>query len=391
MSMFRRRLLMMAASQGPAIELPAGWHRIDYLSTDKNKKEYIDTGITGDKNTKVEMDVVPISYPAVGVFIFFDASIDNKRFAIIARRDIFNGDFGGEMKDLGVRCNIGSRYKLVKDGVGNYINDVEYPPNADSDMVTAPIRLSAITGTGNIYQTSLKIYICRMWKSGQLVRDYIPVSDGTQEALYDKVEQTLFFKDGSRSKYYPIEYVFTDIKNKEYFDTGILPTRNTKVEIKVRPKDYPNAGVWCIFGAGEYNQNRFIFTSYSKRFRAEYGTSVLDLGVTIDTNKDYVIVKDGPDNYINGTKLASNTTSEISVPFTLWLCGINSASSAPYITGNYIYYCKIWENGELLRDFIPMSNGKTEALYDQVTKTLFYKQSGPKTLDTDGEAEGGVE
>lgn len=97
------------------------------------------------------------------------------------------------------------------------------------------------------------------------------------------------------------------------------------------------------------------------------------------------------DIIIPGDPFKKYTASEISVPFTLWLCGINSASSAPYITGNYIYYCKIWENGELLRDFIPMSNGKTEAFYDQVTKTLFYKQSGPKTLDTDGEGEGGVE
>lgn len=187
-----------------------------------------------------------------------------------------------------------------------------------------------------------------------------------------------------------IEYVLTNIRQKEYFDTGILPTKNTKVEMKVRFKDYPAFGIFCMFGARSNNDN-FVFSTFGNRFRAEYGTSILDLGIAVSTSKIYVVVKDGPDNYVDGTKLTSNTTSEISISNTLCLCGINTLDSVAHITGNYIYYCKIWENGELLRDFIPMSNGKTEALYDQVTKTLFYKQSGPKTLDTGNEAEGGVE
>lgn len=185
-----------------------------------------------------------------------------------------------------------------------------------------------------------------------------------------------------------VVYVLTKIGQKEYFDTGVIPTRNTKVEMKVRFKDYPTFGVFSCFGVSGENNN-FLLRTHGNKLRAEYGTNVLDLGFAINNSTQYVVVKDGKDNYIDGVKYASNPTITLTTTRTLWLCGING--NTPYITGEYVYYCKIWENGEPVRDFIPVSDGTREALYDKVTKTLFYKQTGPKTLDTDNEAEGGVE
>ena len=46
-----------------------------------------------------------------------------------------------------------------------------------------------------------------------------------------------------------------------------------------------------------------------------------------------------------------------------------------------MYYCKTWNGGSLVRDFIPVKTScGTPAMYDQVTKTLFYnKGSGEFT------------
>lgn len=60
------------------------------------------------------------------------------------------------------------------------------------------------------------------------------------------------------------------------------------------------------------------------------------------------------------------------------------------ITGSHIYYCKMWQNGELVRSFIPVTDGTRQALCDEVTKTLFQKQTSSRTLDMNGKREGGV-
>lgn len=42
-----------------------------------------------------------------------------------------------------------------------------------------------------------------------------------------------------------------------------------------------------------------------------------------------------------------------------------------YVPKTYIYACKIWQNGNLVRDFIPVRVGTTGYMYDRVSGTLF--------------------
>ena len=189
--------MLWAASSGREEGLPAGYAPIEYLSTSNTRKEYIDTGISGDTNTKIELQAAGVTYTSFGVYSFFGA-IDSggNRFSILTRNNSFHADFGDNGKNLNLTLAVGEVYTLVKDGLDNYINGVPYASNpAKPSSRSLSVWLSAIHSEGGNYSfTGLRIYDCKIWKQGELLRDFIPVSNGREEALYDRVSGTLFPK-----------------------------------------------------------------------------------------------------------------------------------------------------------------------------------------------------
>lgn len=182
---------------------------------------------------------------------------------------------------------------------------------------------------------------------------------------------------GLPAGYSPIEYLTTDIRNKEYIDTGITGNNKLKVEIKLKFNDYSTYNTFVAFGTRVDNKT---FTLYCQTvnpgINTKYGsTTILNVLDGFDLNTVYTFIKDGPDNYVNGVKVKSNPEVATFTTNNILLSAENSTGNKN-ITGNHIYYCKMWQDGELVRSFVPVSNGTTEALYDEITKTLFYKQTG---------------
>jgi len=78
---------------------------------------------------------------------------------------------------------------------------------------------------------------------------------------------------------------------------------------------------------------------------------------------------------INGTKSSVGTiSSTFTSTLNMYLFGINNngLSNPAYMK---LYYCKIYDNGTLVRDFIPVLDwDMTPCMYDKVTEQLFYNQ-----------------
>lgn len=78
---------------------------------------------------------------------------------------------------------------------------------------------------------------------------------------------------------------------------------------------------------------------------------------------------------VNGTKSSVGTiSSTFTSSLNMYLFGINNngLSNPAYMK---LYYCKIYDNGTLARDFIPvLDNSGRPAMYDQVSGQLFYNQ-----------------
>lgn len=81
------------------------------------------------------------------------------------------------------------------DGTVNSINYGAGSPSALSMYMFARHRQD--NGVGNY--SKAKIYYCKIWNGGALVRDFIPVRVGQVGYMYDKVSGELFGNSGSGS------------------------------------------------------------------------------------------------------------------------------------------------------------------------------------------------
>jgi hypothetical protein len=82
----------------------------------------------------------------------------------------------------------------------------------------------------------------------------------------------------------------------------------------------------------------------------------------------------------NTEMIKSSLTTEVDNNFSFLLLAFNNNGTATTQNpGNYptkLFYCKIWENDILRRDFVPVRRNGRGLLYDRVTKTLYGSPNG---------------
>lgn len=180
--------------------------QVEYLES--TGTQYIDTGITGGSSSKIELVAASQNnseYQALvgarnGTLLSFSIwqysgsdQMTGPRFDYIA------STVGSNPNIVGGTWNTSGLNTVVKDGRYNYLNGVQL---ASNDEVTfscpCPFTLFAINNNGSpVFPAKCKMYSCRIYDSGVLVRDYIPVRKNGVGYLYDRVSKTLFGNAGT--------------------------------------------------------------------------------------------------------------------------------------------------------------------------------------------------
>lgn len=177
--------------------------------------------------------------------------------------------------------------------------------------------------------------------------------------------------------YTQVEYI--KATGVQYINTGILPTATTEIDIQYSYESAETYGMHFLSTVGFYTP--FPKPSANNFFSCRLGKE-----------KDlYIIPKAG---HIYTVKAYTNNTIEIDgVTYTGFTCGTSTTSTPLYMfayagnpgsgrhsgTGN-IYYCKIYNNGVLVRDFIPcISDTNAIGMYDLV-ENKFYGNNGTGTF-----------
>jgi hypothetical protein len=79
--------------------------------------------------------------------------------------------------------------------------------------------------------------------------------------------------------------------------------------------------------------------------------------------------------YVDGTKAVSANAGDFVAPVPLALFGLNNNGSVISHTKYNLHYCKLWDNGNLVRDFIPILDwDDNPCMYDKVSGELFYNK-----------------
>lgn len=179
------------------------------------------------------------------------------------------------------------------------------------------------------------------------------------------------------SGYKRLEYI--ESSGTQYVNTDFTPNQNTRVICKaVVPVS--NVTNW-LFGARTSNAaNMYSFLgAMAGNYRTDYGTITSAFPVSLNTTEPIIIDKNKNNTTIDGGNLSQIATQTFSAPVPLALFAVNTNGAISYGSCR-IYYCQIYDNGTLVRDYIPCqaTNGEI-GLWDDVNG-VFYGNAGTGTF-----------
>ena len=174
---------------------------------------------------------------------------------------------------------------------------------------------------------------------------------------------------------YDAEVEYLESTGTQYIDTGIIGGSSSKVEISAAsPNTAYNMG---LFGSRNASLVK-AFTVWQRATTADVGfdfaddaTNRVDAYAAWDTSGVNTVIKDGPNNTLNGVAGKNNATATFSCEYPFYLFCVNTAGTATSIFSGRIYACKIWQGSILVRDYIPVRVGDVGYMYDRVSGRLF--------------------
>lgn len=174
----------------------------------------------------------------------------------------------------------------------------------------------------------------------------------------------LSFRILTNSEYNLLNYI--ESTGTQYIDTDIIPNNNTVVKISIKKSgdiiDYERlCGVVNDFELLRNNTLNFMF-------RADNRNIYDDIDIS---NEKFKVLQFGKGNIFINNNIVYSYSNRFSTDKNLYL--FHSNGSDRY--GSFkLQYCKIYENDELIRNFLPVLNDNIPCLYDTVTDKYFYNQ-----------------
>lgn len=173
---------------------------VEYLQSDSDA--YIDTGISGNRPLEIQVGWIHTTYVRYACILgnYTSGGTSDNGWRIYLMTDSKGGINVGSLflnEATHFNCSANTRYDLTFSSNGITVNgsnvNVAYSGTGNSTHIYLFNRGDNPTSR-NI---NLKIYYCKIYDNGTLVRDFIPVRVGQVGYMYDRVSGTLFGNIGS--------------------------------------------------------------------------------------------------------------------------------------------------------------------------------------------------
>lgn len=233
---------------------------------------------------------------------------------------------------------------------------------------------------------------------------YVAVAENARdiEALYQTELQTVNVSSDSGSVsgfeveivkgdsslpggYTPVEYI--ESTGAQYIDTGFKMNQDTRVVMKVKATSI-SANAWAFEGrtsSSSASKGVFFYYSSNKLWNVDYNgssgrKSISGVAATDMLNIDY----DKNVCTINGVSV-THTAATFQSSYNLTLLAANTAGTVAGYLNAMLYSCQIYDNGTLVRDFVPAKNADGAAgLYDKAND-VFYPSASTTAFVAGGE------
>ena len=189
-----------------------------------------------------------------------------------------------------------------------------------------------------------------------------------------RMGQSRVWQQRFRKFYAPRNYLAST--GTQYINTGFYANNNTRIELKVMPIGISSGEDWqCIFSSKtSYLVNEYVvqINKENSNWYSAFGTNKNQFSSATD-NTQYTIDKNKNVTTINSvTDTLTDETFSATQPG--YIFADNESGATHFFTGR-LYYLKIYDNGTLVRDFIPAVDGNNVAgLYDKVGDIFYYNQ-----------------
>lgn len=224
-------------------------------------------------------------------------------------------------------------------------------------------------------------------KSGEYKCELLTVNVSADQGSVSGFEVTISKQAtvGVATKYTRLEYI--ESSGTQYINTGFNPNNNTRVVMDYQLTS--TSGWKAVFGAWVVSNGSYIksFTLISSGtfLRANYGNNSTQFPTSVslgsrkiaDMNKSVCSLSTGESVTVSSSSFTSS--------YPLYLSAANTSGSATEISSLKIYSCKIYDNGTLVRDYIPaLRSDGIAGLYDAVNDS-FVASSGSGNFTAGGE------
>lgn len=168
-----------------------------------------------------------------------------------------------------------------------------------------------------------------------------------------------------------LEYI--ESTGTQYIDTGFKHNQNTRVIMHVKPTGTLTANAFLFDGPTDDNSRKGVFYHYSKKkWAVDYNSSsnrtyISETSINADFQIDY-------DKNVCSINAEMKTFAEKTFQSTvnLTLLASNFGGNPQSFISAKLYSCQIYDNGVLIRDYIPaMNGGGVYGLFDKVNGEFY--------------------
>ena len=184
--------------------------------------------------------------------------------------------------------------------------------------------------------------------------------------------------------YTELEYIQSS--GTQYVDTGLNPNQDFGVTIDFQMTTV--SGWQCIFGAANSAQNADEYGVWHNSTNFGFYYASTNVTVSAEATARHLFVCSKNSIAVDGAAASSPAYTSFQTNYPLLLGAINYAGSKMYGSQIKIYSAKIYQNGSLVREFIPCKNAAgVIGLWDDVN-SVFYQNAGSGVFTAGPEVRG---
>lgn len=373
----------------------ADYKQLEYIEADGN--QWINTEFIPNQDTRIVLhyEMYSSSNSVVPLFGSRTSMDGSQAFVVWAYNDYYRFDYCSQKSNCSGVTPIGRRFILADGYSGRFVSDQkQWSVGNYTFSVPNPIYIFGMMENGGVddRHPSGKIYLCNIFSgsgTAYMERRFIPAkrnSDGVS-GLLDILNCTFYESLGepwiagpevgpmpnfALDGYDYIEYAKSSTET--YVDTEFTPNQDSRVVMEMQKVANSTSIAQYIFCSRYSSMPEYgiLKPANDSRWRDGYAQERIFLGngetgasltqrMIIDKNKNVTYIGHGTVNHTYTTFTMPNTMA-------LYGCFENGDGTRDYDIDMNLYWCRIYDNGTLVRNYYPMKrqSDNVVGLYDFV-------------------------